>query len=125
MVAGGRVHPCRHGKHGSLLEAGFCGAGRSGVGAGGGQRAARQEGSGTEDGRQGCGMASGFALPRAAALQFRSSQAHPRATRFNPLPAQTSGDSGSGAQSLAESARGSQYQVSECGLGVFLECRGE
>ena len=76
MVALGRLHPCSHGEHGSVLEADLRHPGRS-LRNRGGQRTARQEGSRAQDGRERCGMDRGFALPRAATLQFRAASAHP------------------------------------------------
>src|SRR6266852_835597 len=89
----------------------------------GGQRPTRQEGSGAQDGREGCGMDRGLALSRIAALQFRSSQAHPGTARPNALPSQAGGKPGSGAQSFAEAAGDRQHQAVQRGHGRFRSLR--
>jgi hypothetical protein len=117
MVAFGRLHPSGDGKHGRLLmEAGLRPLGRS-VADRGSQRAARQEGSRTQDGREGCGMAGRLALPWVAAPQLHSSQAHPRTARLDPLPAQAGRKSSGRTQPTAEAAGDGQHQVVQPGHG--------
>src|ERR1700730_17871974 len=76
MVAVPRLHPCGHGKHGRLLEAGLRHLGGR-VSDRGGQCATRQESSGAQERRERCGMDCRPTLPRAAPLQLRSAESDP------------------------------------------------
>src|SRR5712692_2755160 len=118
MVALGRLHPCGHGEHGSVLEADLRHPGRS-LRDRGGQRTARQGGSRAQDRRERWGMDRGFTLPRAAALQFRATSAYPGTPRIDALPLQAGGKPVSGAQPPVEATGDRQHQVGQRGHGCF------
>src|SRR6266478_3321862 len=118
MAARGSLYPCGDGEHRRVLEADLRDSGRS-LRDRGGQRAARQESSGSQDGREGCGMDCRLTLSWVTPLQLRSAQTHPRTARFNTLSSQARGKPVGGAQSVAEATRERQYQVGECGHRRF------
>src|SRR5271157_2886402 len=112
MVALGRLHSCGHGKHRGVLEADLRHFGRS-VRDSRRQCSAREEGPWSQDRRERRGMDRGFALPRVAARQFRSAQAHPRTPRLGTLPPQAGGKPVGRTQPPAESARYRQHQAGQ------------
>ncbi len=114
LVGGLRRDACRHGSHGSLVEAGVEHLGRP-FRVVAGQPAGTEAGSRPQERRQGRPMDCAVAAARLAAQQFRAGPAAARVAGLDPPSCPTRGRTHAGRQSHPQALGGRQHQIGRGG----------